>query len=235
MEQEHQNSVGVILAAGGIGSRMQSSIPKQFIHLNGKPMIQHSLDLFSSMPEIAEIVIVCAPEYRHLISLINCQKRVTFTSPGERRQDSVYNGLNAMQEKASMVCVHDAARPYIKPCVVKRVIQGAIEYGAAVAAMPVKFTIKEGDSEGMVIHTPDRSKLWEIQTPQIVKRSLLEAGFECANKNHLTVTDDVSLVELLGHPVRLVEGCYSNIKITTPEDLIPTRDTKDGGAKDKGC
>jgi 2-C-methyl-D-erythritol 4-phosphate cytidylyltransferase len=214
-------TVGVILAAGGVGTRMKTTTPKQFLLLNGKPIAQHSLDLFDSIPEIAEIVIVCAAEFRHQFSVESCRAIITFAEPGSRRQDSVYNGLQALTLDHSLVCVHDAARPYVTRPLVERVFIEARKHGAAVAAMPVKFTIKEANALGMVVKTPDRALLWEIQTPQVIELALLKAGFDHAHRHQLTVTDDVSLVEHLGEGVKLVEGCYSNIKITTPEDYSP--------------
>lgn len=211
--------MGAILLAGGAGLRMGSSTPKQFILLNGISIAQHSLDLFLSMPEIIEIVIVCAPEYRHLIAAKSSGAKLSFAMPGKRRQDSVYHGLQALTQNPSLVCVHDAARPLITDSLLRKVAFAADQHGAAAAAVPLKFTIKESNAQGQVVHTPDRSRLWEIQTPQIVRLSLLQKGFAHAHHHDLTVTDDVSLVELLGLPVQLVEGCYRNIKVTTPEDL----------------
>lgn len=224
--EKYNGTVGVILAAGGTGSRMQSDIPKQFLLSGGKPLVQHSLELFDSFPEVIEIVIVCAPEYRGLLSTKSCRARVTFADPGERRQDSVFNGLQALTQTLNFVCVHDAARPFITEPLVKRVFGAAKEYGAATAAMPVKFTIKEADKTGIVVKTPDRSCLWEIQTPQVIEMSLIKEGFDHANRHGLTVTDDTSLVEQLGVKVKLVEGCYGNIKITVPEDLRGTEIVK---------
>lgn len=215
-----QKKISVILSAGGIGTRMKSSIPKQFLPLNNKPIALHSFDLFASMSEVAEIVVVCSPEYRHLFVLPkHSSTRLHFASPGDRRQDSVYNGFQALTLQNSIVCVHDAARPFITPAIVQHVLAAALEHGAATAAMPVKFTIKEADSNAIVKRTIDRSTLWEIQTPQMIEYSLLQKGFEKMINQNLSVTDDVSLVELLGLPVKLVEGCYRNIKITTPEDM----------------
>lgn len=217
-------TIGVILAAGGVGSRMKTSIPKQFLMLKGKPIILHSLEVFNSIPEIAEVVIVCAPEFRTQFfsdqEMFNINKTtITFANPGSRRQDSVYNGLQSMTMEHEWICIHDAARPYITKPLVERVFIEAQKHGSATAAVPLKFTIKEANAQGMVVNTPDRSALWEIQTPQIIRSNLLKEGFEYANQHQLTVTDDVSLIELLGNEVKLAEGCYSNLKITTPEDL----------------
>lgn len=210
--------VCVILVAGGVGTRMQSATPKQFLHLNNKEIARHSFDLFAALPEVKEIVIVCAQPYRHIFDAKKDVK-VSFANPGDRRQDSVYNGLQAMTTECPFVCIHDAARPFITAEIVKLVLDAAREHGAAVAGMPLKFTIKECNQSQLVQNTPDRSCLWEIQTPQAIRTTLLKQGFAHAHKHNLTVTDDVSLIELLGLPVKVVPGCYRNIKITTPDDL----------------
>lgn len=212
--------VVVILVAGGVGSRMKASIPKQFLTLKHKPVVKYSFDLFMTLPDVAEIVVVCAPDYRHLFEPHHNEVQLTFALPGERRQDSVNNGLQAIKSTASLVCVHDSARPCITIPLVKRVIEAARLHGASAAGMPVKFTIKEVNGQHFVANTPDRSFIWEIQTPQIIRKQWLQEGFAHALKHNLTVTDDVSLIELLKKPVKLVEGCYTNLKITTPEDLI---------------
>jgi len=217
---QDDKNVAVILVAGGIGSRMQSAIPKQYLHVNNRPIADYSFALFASLPEVSEIVVVCAKEYQSYFQHAGNKIMITFAEPGLRRQDSVYNGLQAIQTDASIICVHDAARPCINETLVRRVIQSAKDHGAASAAMPLKFTLKQSDESGFVQKTLDRSSLWEIQTPQVIKRALLEKGFEKANREQITVTDDVSLIELLGHPVKLIEGSYSNIKVTSPEDLV---------------
>lgn len=210
--------LGVVLLAGGVGSRMGSPTPKQFLELKNKRISHYSFDLFNSMNEVLEIVVVCHPEYHHLFEASNKRIRIAFASPGERRQDSVYNGLQAITS-SSLICVHDSVRPFITIPMVRSVASAAKEYGAAAVGVSVKFTIKETDVQHFVAQTHDRSRLWEIQTPQIIQKPILERGFEHALKNKLTVTDDVSLVELLKLPVKLVEGTYTNLKITTQDDL----------------
>lgn len=204
-----------ILLAGGMGTRFGASIPKQFFPLHGKPLILYSLEVLQSISAISEIVIVCALEYRHFFPR-DCQ----FALPGSRRQDSVYSGLCELNSKADYVCIHDGARPLVTQDIIERVLSAAYTYGAATAGMPLKFTVKEHDGDCFVVNTPNRAALWEIQTPQIIKRSWLEEGFEKIHQDNVTVTDDVSLVESLGYPVKLVEGSSSNIKITTSEDLL---------------
>lgn len=212
--------VCVILSAGGIGSRMKSVTPKQFLLLNGKAIARHSFDLFASMKEVSEIVVVCDQSYQYLFNAHGSHAKVTFANPGERRQDSVYNGLQAITSEPAFVCVHDSARPFINEAMVQRIIDAAREHGAATAGMPIKFTVKESHPHGLVARTPDRTHIWEIQTPQIIRYEMLKKGFALAHEQSLTVTDDVSLIEQLGLPVQLVTGCYRNLKITTPEDLL---------------
>jgi 2-C-methyl-D-erythritol 4-phosphate cytidylyltransferase len=209
----------IVLLAGGRGSRMKSVVPKQYMELQGKPVALHSYEHFINLPEAIEIVVVCDPSFRSLFPAPPNGKIVSFALPGERRQDSVYNGFMAKQCDSDLVCIHDAARPFITDDLIRRVMDSANEHGAATAAVPVKFTVKEADNGGFVMRTPDRSLMWEIQTPQVVRPGLLTLGFHKALSEGLTVTDDVSLIEMIGHPVKLVEGGYMNLKITTPEDF----------------
>ncbi|MDP1836797.1 MAG: 2-C-methyl-D-erythritol 4-phosphate cytidylyltransferase [Chlamydiales bacterium] len=208
--------VSAILLAGGVGTRMRSTTPKQFLPLLGKCVARYSFDLFKSMPEIHEIVVVCEEVYRKDFS----EPDVLFAFPGPRRQDSVYNGFCKVSVDSDIVIIHDSARPLINRDMILRGIHAAEEHGAAVAAVPLKATVKQSRGDCFVDKTLDRSTLWEIQTPQTIKTALLRTAFEHALKHNLEVTDDVSLVEAIGYPVKLVEGGYSNLKITTPEDLV---------------
>ena len=210
-------NVSLILLAGGSGSRMGSSIPKQFININGKMLANYSLDVFLSIEAIDEIVIVCASCYQSYFQA--SKKTFKFALPGLRRQDSVFNGLQCVSTSADLVCIHDAARPYISTQIVKDVLQAADQYGAAALGMPMKNTVKQISSDNFVVKTVDRSELWEIQTPQVIKHNLLKEGFNIAYNKDLTVTDDVALVELLEAPVKIVKGSYKNIKVTNPDDL----------------
>lgn len=205
-----------ILLAGGMGSRMQSATPKQFLAINQKPIARYSFELFLEMPQIDEIIVVCPPSFRELFTTSQ-NKPIKFALPGERRQDSVFNGLQASSHE--LICIHDAARPFIDRDLVLRVLESGQQNGASAAGMPIKFTIKESDSHHFVKNTPDRTHIWEIQTPQVLHRNLLLEGFKYALENNLTVTDDVALAELIGKKVKLVEGYHTNLKITVPSDL----------------
>ena len=209
----------LILLAGGIGTRMGAAAPKQYLPLMGKPIAHYSLKIFIGMPEIEKIVIVCEPRFIPLFTDAFSDPRLAFALPGIRRQDSLYNGICSL-EGDPLICVHDAARPVITTSLVRKVVKTAAEIGAAAAAVPVKATIKGCDSDHFVTHTPDRSHLWEMQTPQVVRLSLLKKGFHYAEARALSVTDDISLAELAGIRPQVVLGSYTNIKITTPEDLL---------------
>lgn len=219
-----EGSVSIVLLAGGVGKRMGASIPKQYLELRGKPIATYSLETFCSMPCIGEIVVVCEPDWRYVFEecheRLGKQKPLKFALPGAERQDSVCNGLMEISPSANLVAIHDSARPLVTVEDTIACIIDAQEVGAAVLGVPVKPTIKEADDAGMVVKTLVRSVLWEVQTPQVIEPKMLLKGFDLVKKNNLEVTDDVSIIEAMGNPVRITKGCYTNIKVTTPEDLV---------------
>ncbi|KAJ7967919.1 2-C-methyl-D-erythritol 4-phosphate cytidylyltransferase [Quillaja saponaria] len=217
-----ERSVSVILLAGGKGKRMGASMPKQYLPLLGQPIALYSFYTFSNMVEVKEIIVVCDPSYKDIFedAKEKIQVELKFTEPGKERQDSVYSGLQAVDLNSELVCIHDSARPLVTSADVEKVLKDGLLNGAAVLGVPAKATIKEANSESFVIRTLDRKTLWEMQTPQIIKPDLLRKGFELVNCEGLEVTDDVSIVEHLKHPVYITEGCYTNIKVTTPDDLL---------------
>lgn len=202
---------------------MGASIPKQYLPLCGKPIATYSLETFANMSQVFEIVIVCDPSWKEIfldrIPSLPKNVHIKWALPGSERQDSVFNGFQEIDAKASLVAVHDSARPLVTPADIAKCLDDAYQVGAAVLAVQVKPTIKEVDQNLMVIKTLQRSKLWEVQTPQVIRPALLRTGFEFVKKQNLEVTDDVSIVEALGEPVKITPGSYTNIKVTTPDDM----------------
>lgn len=186
------------------------------------PVVEHSLQLFANMPEVSQLVVVVDKRYRHVFDAhaARLQQRLVLADPGEERQDSVFNGLQCVTAGASLVCVHDAARPLVTEGNVREVLRDALHHGAAVLGVPSKPTIKESEDGSFVLRTIPRKRLWEIQTPQVIKPELLRKGFEKVKAENLDVTDDVSIVECLGEPVKITLGDYTNIKLTTSVDMI---------------
>lgn len=215
-------SVSVILLAGGVGKRMGASMPKQYLPLEGRPIALYSLLTFAGLDEVGEVVIVCDASWRHIFADVadDLAVRTKYAAPGAERQDSVYSGLQEVRGEAALVAVHDSARPLVTAEDTRKVIRDARKHGAAVLGVPVKATIKQCARDGFVVRTLDRSTLWEMQTPQVIEPGLLRRGFEHVRKEALEVTDDVSIVEHLLHPVFVTHGSYTNLKVTTPDDLL---------------
>lgn len=215
--------MGAVIVAAGQGSRMRSSISKQYLPLAGKPILIHTLSVFASHPEIAAITVVvpCGdePMVREMAEQHGLGKIKHIVSGGAERQHSVLRGLETLRDEVDLVFVHDAVRPFVTHAMISAAGVEAARHGAAVPAVPVKDTIKIVGAGGVVQTTPDRQSLWAVQTPQAFRISLLLQAYEQAGQDGFIGTDDASLVERLGHPVKVVMGDYNNIKITTPEDL----------------
>ncbi|HHT65911.1 MAG: 2-C-methyl-D-erythritol 4-phosphate cytidylyltransferase [Caldicoprobacterales bacterium] len=217
-----EHSVAAIILAAGKGLRMGGDLPKQYMVLAGRPVLAHTLAAFDHAPSVDALVIVASDESyvkKEVLASYPVRKPVFFVEGGRERQDSVGNALRIL-DNCELVVIHDGVRPLIKVDVIEKSIAAARLYGACAAGMPCKDTIKEADEEGFSIRTPDRSRLWTIQTPQTFQLSLLKEAHAKAQEDGYLGTDDSSLVERLGkHPVKLIEGGYDNIKITTREDL----------------
>lgn len=216
--------ISVIVAAAGRGSRMKRAENKVFLPLLGKPILRYSIEAFLGRSDVAEVVVICAAhetaEMEALVAPYREQKPVKVVVGGSERQYSVANALRAVSRDCELILVHDGARPLVTDEVVQSVIDGAREHRAAIAAVPVKDTIKTVDGQGMVVDTPPRSTLYAVQTPQGFESQLLFDAYARAEEDGFLGTDDASLVERLGVRVAVAQGDYQNIKITTPEDLI---------------
>lgn len=206
-----------ILLAGGLGKRLGNSTPKQYLKLKDKPIAFYSLDVFSSFAEFEQIVVVCQPEHKNLF--LEQKQDLLFATPGPLRQDSVKSGLDALVEPSDFVVIHDTARPFIQTSALKKLLIEGAKVGAATLGHKITSTVKETSKEDLVIKTHKKNYLWDIQTPQLVKTSLLKEGFQKIAKENITVTDDVSIAELLNNPVKIIENTSLNFKITTPQDF----------------
>lgn len=217
--------ISAIIVAGGSGSRMGTSTKKQYLKIKDKEILVYTVECFQNMPEIQEIVVVTGKEdityvEKLLKDTYKLNKVSYIVAGGKERQDSVYNGIQAADEKSDYLVIHDGARPLVTEEVVRAGLDMAYAHRASIIAVPVKDTIKLVSKDGKVEATPDRSSLWSVQTPQIFEKELIIHAHEYAKEHGLSVTDDSMLVEAIGVPVYIVEGEYTNIKITTPEDLI---------------
>lgn len=223
---EHKKIVAIILAAG-TGKRMQSNIPKQYLTLQDKPVLYYTLKTFeeSNVDEIVLVVGKDEIEYcrEELVDKFNFKKVKKILEGGLERYHSVFNGLNAI-DSADYVLIHDGARPFISLEVIKRTIEEVGTYSACAVGVPSKDTVKIVNAEGMVTETPDRDRVWSVQTPQAFSYEIINRAYELLFKSkeeNLKITDDAMVVEhMLNYPVKLVMGEYTNIKITTPDDLI---------------
>lgn len=217
--------VTAVFPAAGQGSRMQTGINKIFLKLSDKPVLIHTLLAFSRCDDIDNLIIaVAADEIKMVEGLL---KTVPHLKPykvivgGSERQYSIANALKALDESTDIVLVHDAARPLVSPEVISRTVASARQYGSGVVAVRATNTIKIASDDMIVESTPNRNHVWSIQTPQGFEKDLLLRAYAKADEEDYLGTDDACLVERLEDvQVHLVEGEFSNIKITTPEDMI---------------
>ena len=218
---DRYRAVGAVIAAAGSSSRMGGR-DKLAEPLDGIPVILRTLAAVEAVPEIREIVVVTredrVEEYRRLLG--QCSRLRAVVPGGSTRQESVRNGVRALSPDCTLAAIHDGARPLVTPEVFARCIEAARSCGAATAAVPVKDTIKLADEAGRVLDTPDRSRLWAVQTPQIFDRERYLRAAEEAERRGLSCTDDCQLFEAMGWEVQPVMGDYRNLKLTTPEDFL---------------
>ena len=212
-----------IIVAGGSSTRLGGGVSKQMLELGGIPVVVRSLLAFENTPEINEIIVVAKAdeatlyhEFKRKYAISKLKKVVT---GGETRQKSVARGFAVISEKSRYVAVHDGARCLITPEEISAVCGAAFTYGAATAAMKVTDTVKLADKNGFIEKTIDRDRVWLAATPQIFKTEVYTAALALCGKNNVGVTDDNSMAEYIGHPVKLVKCSKDNIKITTKEDV----------------
>jgi 2-C-methyl-D-erythritol 4-phosphate cytidylyltransferase len=214
--------VGAIIPAAGRGKRIGASIPKQFLEIQGRPLLHHTLTVFASCKLIDYIVLVMPRADVNEVGKdwMNKYKIVQeVVVGGEQRQDSVYNGFNSLEKGTDIVVVHDGVRPFTTPQMITATVEAAQQYGAAITAIPVSDTVKQA-ADGFVKQTVSRDGLWRVQTPQAFQYGLLQQAFKKAQKDSYYGTDEGSLVEYLGERVKIVPGSELNIKITRKEDLV---------------
>lgn len=227
-DMEKRKTAAIILAAG-CGKRMNSSIQKQFLLLKGYPVLYYSLKTFEES-EVDRIILVTGQsdiEYcrTEIVERYGFRKVAAIVAGGKERYHSVYAGLQAVKE-ADDVLIHDGARPFVTQAIIRRTLKEARKYGGCVAGMPVKDTIRLLDEQDFSESTPDRSRVWMMQTPQTFSFPLIYDAYQRLIRQEesgyaITVTDDAMVLECMtGKKVKLTEGSYENIKITTPSDLL---------------
>jgi 2-C-methyl-D-erythritol 4-phosphate cytidylyltransferase len=219
--------VSVIIPSAGIGKRMGAmpgGIGKQFLTLQGRPLLCHTIEKFERSKYVDDIVVVCATDTipfvkKEIVESFGFSKVKSVVEGGKERQDSVYAGFKSLVA-ADIVLVHDAVRPFVKTETIDLLIEACDAAGASILAVRLKDTVKLQDNEGFVKETIDRSVLWNVQTPQAFDYKILKHAFAKAFSEGFYGTDESMLVERIGKKVKIVEGDYTNIKITTPDDLI---------------
>ncbi len=216
------NKYTAIIPAAGIGARMQTSTPKQYVSINGKTMLEHTVNVFLNEPMIDQVIVVIHPEDKHFKSLhISSSPKLHTVIGGEERADSVLAGVAFADSElqSEWVLVHDAARPGLSNEALQRLIYELSNSSGGILATKCVDTVKQSSDE-TIDKTLNRQKIWLAQTPQMFRTSILLQALSDAKRNKLTITDEASAVEMQGIDVKLVEGEKSNFKVTTPEDLM---------------
>lgn len=223
-----KESFTVIIPAAGAGKRMGMGKNKAFVNIAGVPLLVLCLRMLGATGLVQRAIVVVGPsEIAEAEAMLKKYEARFFSglkwqlaAGGKERQDSVANGLAMVPDGEGYVAIHDGARPFAGKDVFLRTFEKAKIYGAAIAAVPLKDTVKFVDEGGLVVSTPDRSSLRAVQTPQIFKTDVLRKAYDFLKQHPIPVTDDASLVEASGQKVAVAEGSYENIKVTTPEDLL---------------
>lgn len=218
-------TVAIIVAAGE-GKRLGQTEPKAYVPLGGRPLLLRTLDRFCASRHVGDLIVVAgAAELARCEALLREEpalkgRRWTVQSGGATRQQSVRRGLSRVAAETELVAIHDAARPFVSSGLIDRCVEAAYKRGAAVAGLPARDTVKIVSAERWVQSTPERSSLWEIQTPQVFSAPIIRQAHERAAAEGIEATDDAALVERIGSPVYVIEGERTNFKITLAEDLV---------------
>jgi 2-C-methyl-D-erythritol 4-phosphate cytidylyltransferase len=215
--------VGAIIVGAGEGKRMSGRGRKQFVKIGGRPIFAYTLEVFESSESVDHIVMVVPRESvdfarEEIVEELGFKKVHAVVYGGETRQESVFNGLKALKDKTKWVLIHDAVRPLVTSTLIQRVLDAAHKSGAAITAVPARDTVKQVES-GQIVGTLDRRLLWLSQTPQCFKYDVIMEAHRKAAGDRLDATDDASLVEKYGTKVSVAVGSYSNLKVTSPEDM----------------
>ncbi len=215
--------ISAIIVAAGKGTRMGANVDKLWLEVAGRPVVAHTWRQFNGATDVDEIILVVRDgmqsHFAELASRFNFQKSFRLIMGGVERQDSVWNGLEAVSPGTEIVAIQDAARPCTSAELIAATIVAARETGAAVAAQPVTDTFKETSDGKIISRTVDRSKLWAVQTPQTFRLEVIRKAIAAAREKNLILTDDTAACELIGQPVRLVKSATPNPKVTVPADL----------------
>jgi 2-C-methyl-D-erythritol 4-phosphate cytidylyltransferase len=218
-----KEKVSAIIVAAGNASRM-GGVNKQILKINGLSVLMYSILAFEQVELVDEIIVVTKKEtlsgMKSELAQYTFTKPVLFTEGGDTRQKSVAKGIMLCSPDTEYVAIHDGARPLIQPDAIVRVIQDAIQYGAAALGVASKDTVKIVEENGFIVSTPERSRVYQIQTPQVFQKALYLKGMEYARSVSDCYTDDCQLAEAIGERVYVTQGSYRNIKITTPEDVL---------------
>jgi len=214
-----------LIAAAGLGKRMNAKISKPFIPIFGKPILAYTIEKFEQCKFIEKIYLIVNPEERDfcskdIILKYNFSKVQELIEGGETRQDSVYNGLKVLGPDTDIVVIHDGVRPLVEKTIIQESIEAAQEYGAAIAAIPLKETVKKSRKDFFINETLNREEIWRAQTPQTFKYDIILSAYHQSYKDKFFATDDATIVERYGHKVKMIIGSEGNIKITTPFDII---------------
>jgi 2-C-methyl-D-erythritol 4-phosphate cytidylyltransferase len=215
--------ISAIIVAAGRGTRMGANVDKLWLQLAGRPVVAHTWQRFNDAACVDEIILVVRdgmqPDFQELARQYQLEKTFRLVAGGAERQDSVWNGLEAVAPGTEIVAIQDAARPCTSEDLIAATVQAARETGAAVTAQPVTDTIKESADGRTIARTVDRSRLWSVQTPQTFRVEVIRRAMAAARSQNLVLTDDTAACELIGQPVRLVKSLSPNPKVTVPADL----------------